>query len=101
MEPKFIEMAKTIFNSIDHYRESGRDDKFNIDSIAEYLQRQFLLQQTDCYTALELLRQMYNESTELAKQGFESWQELQMNSDTENALLRVMRLIKKRQANDA
>ena len=45
MEPKFIEMAKTIFLSIDHYRESGRDDKFNIDSIAEYLQRQFLLQQ--------------------------------------------------------
>lgn len=47
MEQKFIEMAKTIFSSIDHYRESGRDDKFNIDSIAEYLQRQFLLQQTD------------------------------------------------------
>lgn len=57
MEPKFIEMAKTIFNSIDHYRESGRDDKFNIDSIAEYLQRQFLLQQTDCYTMLPLSEQ--------------------------------------------
>jgi hypothetical protein len=52
MEQKFIEMAKTIFNSIDHYRESGREDKFNIDSIAEYLQRQFLLQQTPCKTLL-------------------------------------------------
>ena len=48
MEQKFIEMSKVIFTSIDHYRESGRDDKFNIDSIAEYLQRQFLLQQTAC-----------------------------------------------------
>lgn len=57
MEPKFIEMAKTIFSSIDHYRESGRDDKFNIDSIAEYLQRQFLLQQTDCSKLLESLEQ--------------------------------------------
>lgn len=52
MEQKFIEMAKVIFTSIDHYRESGRDDKFNIDSIAEYLQRQFLLQQTPCTTQL-------------------------------------------------
>ena len=52
MEQKFIEMAKTIFLSIDHYRESGRDDKFNIDSIAEYLQREFLLQQTPCTTLL-------------------------------------------------
>ena len=81
----------------------GRSEDDAVSSLADKLLQMFErpqnLQQTDCYTALELLRQMYNESTEMAKQGFESWQELQMNSDTENALLRVMRLIKKRQAN--
>jgi hypothetical protein len=39
-DQKFIEMARVIFTSIDHYRESGRDDSFNIDSIAEYLQKE-------------------------------------------------------------
>ncbi len=38
---KIREMAKTIILSLDHYRESGRDDKFNIESIALYLNRQF------------------------------------------------------------
>jgi len=35
------DISKTIFASIDHYREAGRDDEFNIKSIAEYLQRHF------------------------------------------------------------
>lgn len=34
MEKNFLEMANTILISIDHYRECGRDDKFNADSIA-------------------------------------------------------------------
>ena len=59
-----------------------------------------LLQQCSVSGSLELLAQMLNERKELAKQGFETWQELQINSDSENALLRVMRLIGERQAND-
>lgn len=35
------EIAKTIILSIDHYREAGRDDNFNIQSIADYLKRCF------------------------------------------------------------
>lgn len=36
-----LEIAKTIILSIDHYREAGRDDKFNVQSIADYLKRCF------------------------------------------------------------
>lgn len=35
------EIAKTIILSIDHYREAGRDDSFNIQSISDYLKRCF------------------------------------------------------------
>ena len=41
VEERFMDTSKTIFTSIDHYREAGRDDEFNVKSIAEYLQRQF------------------------------------------------------------
>lgn len=99
------EMMIDIKNLIEDYLGAPAPEDWNTNPNyrinlydAEQLIQQ-ALQKYDCYAALELLQQMYNESTELAKQGFESWQELQMNSDTENALLRVMRLIKKRQAN--
>lgn len=41
LDKRFKEVATVVLNSIDHYREAGRDDGFNIESIAEYLQRQF------------------------------------------------------------
>ena len=99
MEQKFIEMAKVIFTSIDHYRESGRDDRFNIDSIAEYLQRQFLLQQTDCYAALELLEQMLKEEQEAFGEPYFITDEVQKRIDKMNAIRPVIKMIKERQAN--
>ena len=64
--------------------------------VIDQLQEQ-ALQQTPCTTPSELLLQMYNEGRELAKDGFETWQDRDIHSANENALLRVMRLIKKRQ----
>lgn len=34
-------IAKTIILSIDHYRDAGRDDNFNVESIVDYLKRCF------------------------------------------------------------
>jgi hypothetical protein len=46
MDKIFTDTAKTIFDSIDHYREAGRDDNFNIESIAELLERRFVVRDT-------------------------------------------------------
>lgn len=64
---------------------------------ADFVQQN--LQQTACYTALELLAQMLNERQGLAKDGFESFDALMKNGENERALERVIRLIKERQAN--
>lgn len=93
MEQKFIEMAKVIFTSIDHYRESGRDDKFNIDSIAEYLQRQFLLQQTPCSTALELLEQLMNREQQFVESKELGFEERKQHAKNRYVLLSAMQLI--------
>ena len=71
-------------------------DKIHID-LMQFAEE---LRQCNVSGSLELLAQMLNERKELAKQGFETWQELEMNSESENALLRVMRLIGEREAND-
>jgi len=67
----------------------------HFDAVMDGMQQ--VLQQTPCTTPSELLLQMYNEGRELAKDGFETWQDRDIHSANENALLRVMRLIKKRQ----
>lgn len=48
--------------------------------------------------SLQLLTEMYEELRTKAKEGFENPQELWINSEHQNAILCVMRLIKKREA---
>ena len=40
---RFKDIAQTIIDSMDHYREAGRDDVFNIESISEFLERECIL----------------------------------------------------------
>lgn len=48
--------------------------------------------------SLQLLNEMYEELRAKEKEGFENPQELWINSDHQNAILCVMRLIQKREA---
>jgi hypothetical protein len=41
MKQEFIDLAQVIHNSIDHNRECGKEDKFSIEQIADFLQRRF------------------------------------------------------------
>jgi hypothetical protein len=56
------------------------------------------LRKTAVSGSLQLLNEMYEELKTKAKEGFENPQELWINSDHQNAILCVMRLIQKREA---
>jgi hypothetical protein len=51
-----------------------------------------------CLGAVQLLKEMYDELKTKAKEGFETPQELWINTDHQNAILCVMRLIQKRES---
>jgi hypothetical protein len=51
-----------------------------------------------CLGAVQLLKEMYDELKTKAKEGFENPQELWINTDHQNAILCVMRLIQKRES---
>lgn len=93
---------ETTEKNLDYYRKNAEENYLTTPiSVLRYISElEAALRQPPVSGSLELLSQMLNERKELAKQGFETWQELQMNSDSENALLRVIRLIGERQAND-
>jgi hypothetical protein len=54
--------------------------------------------QPSCLAAVQLLKEMYDELKTKAKKGFENPQELWINTDHQNAILCVMRLIQKRES---
>jgi hypothetical protein len=56
------------------------------------------LRKTSVSGSLQLLNEMYEELRAKEKEGFENPQELWINSDHQNAILCVMRLIQKREA---
>ena len=85
----FLEMSKVIFNSIDHYREAGRDDQFNIQSIAEYLERQLA---TDWREELEKENSQLKISLEMAQLG---WAETSTKKDDWMHQAKALSAIKK------
>jgi hypothetical protein len=56
------------------------------------------LRKTAASGSLQLLNEMYEELRAKEKEGFENPQELWINSDHQNAILCVMRLIENREA---
>jgi hypothetical protein len=89
---KFIK--KWLSNKDYQYTEQNRD--LMRDDLDEVINQALL--QPLVSGSLQLLNEMYEELRAKEKEGFENPQELWINSDHQNAILCVMRLIQKREA---
>ena len=89
---KFIK--KWLGNKDYQYTEQNRD--LMRDELDEVINQALL--QPLVSGSLQLLNEMYEELRAKEKEGFENPQELWINSDHQNAILCVMRLIQKREA---
>jgi|688.fasta_scaffold194924_5 hypothetical protein len=89
---KFIK--KWLGNKDYQYTEQNRD--LMRDDLDEVINQALL--QPLVSGSLQLLNEMYEELRAKEKEGFENPQELWINSDHQNAILCVMRLIQKREA---
>jgi len=87
----------------DKYNRSLSKHPMSVLELTEVLvgfyERLQLLQQTVCYTALGEVERLLSKELEKDGNGFETFKDLENNSDNQRCLRRVLLMIKERQAN--